>query len=247
MKRNITLIAAIICAFSLCANPSVFATYSENNTPQDAGRIDSDIYQMVADYYDGVFVERNDSTIDTSYFFTSDSNIASALSNSGLEIHTLYDTKQLAPGLYAATRVILAQEMQDTTRGVILFNRIKYQEASYSTEANRYVMLVEINGGVVANNGDYWCEYLWLTYDVHGDAWDASGNRLGYKGKAPDYGGSVNAPKVGTTYKINGPSDYYYNVATLGTAIVGKTKGRISYRLTSVGEYLEVLCGIADY
>lgn len=243
MKR-VKRILCLAMAFLLCFlfNMSVFA--QENNDIKIEGNIDQDIYEIVEAYKNGTFIEKNENArISTNQLFRS----LGISEQNDEKVKYIYDNKKVDEDTYEATQIAfysLEQENQETQDGVILFCRIVYDVKNFDN-SNDYVMLTKVKGGVVQNNGNYWCEFLKMRYDVGGDAYDASGNRCGWKGKSTNYGTAVSSPTVGTTYSISGPSDYYYNLGVVGSHIAGFVQGTISFRLGN-STNLEVSSGKAS-
>lgn len=231
---------AMTIIFCFSYNMVVFA--QESNNIEVEGKIDQDIYEMVEAYKNGLFSEKNENRkIQTRQLFSS------LGMNEEENVDYIYDNKQIDENTYEATQIAfysLEQENQGSKDGVIIFCRIVYDTKNFGDPWD-YVMLTKVKGGVVQNNGNYWCEFLKMRYKVGGDAYDASGNRCGWKGKETQYGGAVSSPSVGTTYYITGPSDYYYNMGAAGGHVAGFVKATISFRLGN-SDYLEVSSGITS-
>ncbi len=126
----------------------------------------------------------------------------------------------------------MEQETQRASNGVVLFCRIVYDE-KYFVGSQPCIRLTRVKGGVVRNGDTYWCEMLQLKYKVCGDAYDASGQRLGWRAKEIEYCDKIYNPTVGMAFTIGGAHDWYFDTRIVGTAIVGFVKGHITYRMTS--------------
>lgn len=224
---------------------SVQAVGNNGPTPQICGAIDQNVYDLVEEYKTGLYEKRAN---DPARKLFLELGITEEVCSDEINVDYIYSSSQLDSNAYEATRIAvysssLEQETQDELHAVIVFNRIVYQKKTFGDPWN-YIMLDEVKGGVVENTSSlYWCEYLYLKYDVHGIAFDSVGNRIGYINNGIDYGGAVEHPTVGSTYYIDGPSDYYYNMGDHSSAVVGWTKATISRRLSG-SETLEVSSAI---
>lgn len=253
MKKALCFFFVMTLVFA--ASTSAFASNNTdaemNSNVKVEGPIDPEIYQMVENYQAGTFKERNESkTLKPEALFNSFGlGVEQIKQGSDIFVEYIYDIKQMEPETYEATRVALVsleQETQGSYRSVVIFCRIVYQEKSFSGNPWSYIMLTKVKGGVVQNNGDIWCETLRMRYSVHGIAYDANGNWKGYQGASTQYGTAhVYAPQVGTTYYIDGPCDYYYDMGVPSSAVAGFVQGGISYRLSTELYDLEVPCGIS--
>lgn len=209
--------------------------------PFISGTIDADIYNMVTNYENGTYQERNESnTVTPSKLFGS---TRSTFDLNGTTEY-LYDIKKIDNDTYAATQVALytslRQESQGTKNGVILFCRIVYDEKDFG-QPYTFVKLQKVESGVVRNNNLYWCEFLRMRYRVCGAAYNSNGSKMGYKAKETEYEDTslISSPVEGVAYSITGPNDYYYSMGAAYGAIAGFARGNITYRLSS-SEYLEV-------
>ena len=264
MKKASRGFISLCLAICLCFSMSVFAAATDSVKLEDdellpvtvEGPIDPKIYEMLDSYNNGTFVERNaDPDIDPVILFSANSTenqVVTASANEDQKVEYLYDIEHLDGLTYEATAVAvyeLEQTSQDEADGVVLFCSIVYEKAPFTLdEAAAYplVMLKEVKGGVVQNNGNYWCEYLNMRYSVHGDAYDESGDRIGTRGEETDFDDYSNivSPQEGVAYSIDGPCDYYYDPNVFNSGIAGFTRGFISYRLSSYRNELIVSTGI---
>ena len=201
-----------------------------SNIVQENG-IDADIYQLVSEYQNGTHVQ----DIESKELAEKAFNTFGLQEASNDNVNFIYDVNQVDSATYEATRIAfytpLEQETQGEESNVIIFCRIVYEEKYFNDDPWPYIMLKKVKGGVVQNSDLHWCEHLYIRYMVAGDAYDASGNRKGWKGDETEYGDPIYAPEVGTTYSIQGPNDYYYNMGLPSSRVVGFVKGVISRRL----------------
>lgn len=228
---------------ALCLSFTINVSADNLNEIKVEGKIDDDIYEMVKAYKGGTFTPSNESSsIEPRQLFSA----FEINEEDGGNINYIYDLKQLDEDTYEATQIViytvLEKEEQGSQNDVILFCRIVYDKKPFFGNPWSYVMLIKIEGGVVQNNNNYWCEFLKMRYSVYGDAYNANGTRVGLKAASTAYGGAI-SPVVGTTYYIDGPSDYYYNMGASGSYISGWVRGTISRRLGN-STTLEVPCGI---
>lgn len=261
MKKLVALVCSLAMIIGMMSSTAYAVnTQSEYNNaailvPMVDGTIDDKVYSMVEGYRAGNFIERNDDpTMNPRQLFANmNNNLVSASENTNIKASCIYDIEQVDDTTFEATSVMLysdlSQMTQDEADGVILFTTIVYEKASFDLKSgpSPVAMLKKIKGGVVQNNGKYWCEFLYMRYSVHGDAYDATGKRVGPMGDETDYGGAVISPQVGTTYYIDGPCDYYYDTNVFNTVLVGFTKGTISYRLSSYRNELIVASAIQGF
>lgn len=231
-KRVFSMLISGILLIATIGHAAAY-THPAAAPPRIEGLIEPEIYQMVEDYKNGTFIQRNESAaLEPEDIFSAFG--VDKISKDDFDVDYIYDIKKIGDDSYAATRIAmvsLEKEDQGTSNGVVMFTRITYEEKYFNGNPWSYVKLTKVGGGVVQNNGNIWCEALYLKYDNKGDAYDASGNRLGYRDTSVDYGGAVYAPTVGVKYVINGPNDYYFNMGTQFSNVVGYTKGTISRRL----------------
>lgn len=198
----------------------------------------------------GTFVEKNDSqTMKPEEIFLK-SGMAKTQSNDDIKVDYIYDITRTDEDTYEATRIALydvslEQTSQGQKSGVVLFTTIVYKEQHFGKPWS-FVMLTQIKGGVVKNDTNYWCENISFRYHVYGDGYTAAGTRVGWTGKEVQYNGVLSYPTVGTTYYINGPSDYYYDMGVHNSAIVGFMRGTITYRGSSNQSQLEVASSITS-
>lgn len=230
-----TCLLAISCLTTYASDLSASTKIVGSNIVCE-GKIDQDIYRMIDQYKQGTFVQRNESL----YFSPKQVFMFAGMTEnheSRDDVDYIYDLKQVGENTYEATQIglyalSLEQENQKVAYGVILFCRIVYEE-KYCSGYDPCIKLTRVKGGVVQNASKYWCESLYMKYKVCGDAYNSSGQRVGWKGKEIAYQGYVYSPVAGQTYSIAGPNDWYYDMGVIGSAVIGYVKGNITYRLSS--------------
>lgn len=229
MKRCVRRFIALGLCFSLVSSIPVFA--SETVTAQDqemiAGRVDDYVYQMIEDYENGVFVERNDvETLEMSTLFGE----ASAYSNDGMDVTYLYDNREIAPNTYAATQIAITEGEKNSmtvSKGVKAVCVIEYNLMDMD-DWYEYIMLTKVKGAILYENDDYDCTRLQLRYEVKGDAYDKNGKRYGWKGKSSSFDDrTIYNPVVGFYYLQTGPQDYYYCMGVYGSLVAGFLSAKI--------------------
>ncbi len=241
---------SLTCVNANAANLNVVDVLTQNELINEDGKIPDDIYELIEQYQNGSYCEDiSDFNGQARMIFNNSNHVVASSPDEEMNTTYLYSTNQIGVDTFESTQIVvyasLNNESQDELHGVVIYNRITYEKKNFSGSAYNYIMLTKVNGGVVQNNGNYWCEALYLRYDVHGDAYTSAGSHVGYKGKDSGYSNQVYSPTVGTNYSISGPSDYYYSMGTYGTAVIGYTKGTISHRL-STSETLIATCAMTS-
>lgn len=230
MKRYVRRFIALSLCFSLVSSISAFA--SETVTAQDqemvAGHVDDYVYEMIEDYENGVFVERNDvEMLEMSTLFDE----VSAYSNDGMNVTYLYDNREIAPNTYAATQIAIIEgeenSMADISQGVKAVCVIEYNLMDVGDWYD-YIMLINVKGAILYENDDYDCTRLQLRYEVKGDAYDEDGNRYGWKGESSSFDDrTIYNPLVGFYYLQTGPRDYYHCMGVYGSLVAGFLSAKI--------------------
>ena len=246
MRKQKILSCFLTLVIFLVAPLNVYATQISSEMPYRDGDIPADVYELIEEYKNGTYsVGTNDKNGIAQALFEGTADEADYESKDA-DVKKLYNLKKVAENTFEATQVSL-YSLENTTqgqmKGVIIYNRITYNTKSFNGDPWNYVMLTKVSGGVVQNNGNYWCEALYLRYHVYGDAFSETGTHVGYKGADSGYGNQIYAPSVGTNYSRSGPSDYYYSLGYKGTALSGFTKGTIRFRL-GASEELVTRCAI---
>ena len=217
-KKIIILVTTFIFTFLFS-----LTSFASNN--EEEGNIENYIYEIINDYENGVFTERNDlNDIDVHQLFSfiNDEN--------NRNVRHIYDNRQIGAESYVASRISfydLDKSDQNEEDGVVIYVAIQYEKKDFGDPWD-YVMLNRVKGGVVRQTGSISCKSLSFRYKVYGDAYDANGNRVGLKGAEVSYNGELNNPKIGTTYYIDGPKDYYYNMGATYSVIAGFMRATLS-------------------
>lgn len=240
MKRSVRQFIALSLCFSLVSSIPVFAseTVTTQNQEMIAGPVDDYVYEMIEDYENGVFVERNDvETLEMATLFDEES----AYSNSGMNVTYLYDNREIAPNTYAATQIVITEGEEDSdasiSQGVKAVCVIEYNLMDVGDWYD-YIMLTNVKGAILYENDDYDCTRLQLKYEVRGDAYDEDGNRYGWKGDATSFDDrTIYDPLVGFYYLQPGPRDYYYCMGVYGSLVAGFLSAKIENSAGDV-EYL---------
>lgn len=203
---------------------NVFAmdTISTQEQVLAGDKVDDYVYDMIEDYENGVFVERNDlETLEMSKLFV-ETNIYSADTEN---VIYLYDNREIGNNTYAATQISISKNEQDDgsdiDSGVKAVCVIVYNLMDMG-DAFDYIMLVDVKGAILYENDDYNCTKLQLGYEVRGDAYDEDGNRYGMQGEYSSLDKrTIYDPLVGFYYLQTGPRDYYYCMGAYGALVAG--------------------------
>lgn len=206
--------------------PFGFRSYATNNHIESEQRIESYIYKILNDYESGNFKERNDlNSVHLQELLPDHRSI------SNNNIVNLYDNRKIGANQFEATRISIVKDLEQSNQTakneIVAFTTIVYNTLDMN-DAFDYVMLTKIKGGIVRQDGNVSASSLSFKYWVTGDAYNSSGVRQGLKGSSVDYNGELNNPKVGTTYYIGGPKDYYYCMGAYGSQIAGYMRVSLS-------------------
>lgn len=194
-------------------------SFASNSNIKSEQKIDTYIYEILSDYENGQFKERNDLiNINSHGFFPEIKNSPNS------DVINLYDNRQIGENEFAATRISivnnLEQSNQDEKDGIVAFTTIVYNKLDMNDPYD-YVMLKKVKGGIVRQDKAVSASSISFRYWVVGDAYNSDGSHKGLEGSEVQYNGELNNPKIGTTYYIEGPNDYYYCMGTYGTVIAG--------------------------
>ena len=161
--NNIKKIISVALVAFLCITSTITTFAKNDNSVKIETGIDEDIYEMIEAHENNTFVEKNESNkMQTRELFKT----FGMEEQSEESVKYIYDNKRVDENTYQATRIAmysLEQESQGSKNGVIIFCRIVYDEKDFGDPWS-YVMLKKVKGGVVQNNGNYWCEFLQLKY-----------------------------------------------------------------------------------
>lgn len=227
MIKNLRILVAMCVMISIIGGSNVvFAAEQYEVSPGNEGiavesEVDDYVYQMIEDYKNGTFVERNDlPELDIRKLFN-DTQPSTLNESDEYKVEYLYDNRMLEDGTYAATKVTMIEDLEDysgsTRNGVKIQCTVFYSRLDMDDWFD-YVMLLRTRGTVVEETGDYECTSMVISYKVYGDAYDKNGDRHGFKGD--DGSSTINNPIVGADYVYSGPADYYYNMGA-GSSFVG--------------------------
>lgn len=194
-------------------------SFASNSNIKSEQKIDPYIYEILSDYENGQFKERNDLiNINPHGFFPEIENSPNS------DVINLYDNRQIGENEFAATRVSIVNDLeqsnQDEKDGIVAFTTIVYNKLDMNDPYD-YVMLTKVKGGIVRQDKAVSASSISLRYWVYGDAYTSDGLRKGLEGSEVQYNGELNNPEIGTTYYIEGPKDYYYCMGVFGTLTAG--------------------------
>lgn len=250
-KSWLAIVLTLAFCASLAFSTNAFAAGTNDTSELHVkNSISSTIYEMVASYENGTFDEnKNDGTEARSVLSIAGMDADSNVSESDNEIKNLYAVEQLDETTYEAIQVTLysaqlEQSMQGEKNGVVMFSSMVYEKETFGNRGSSYIKPIRIQGGVVRNASTYWCESMAIRYRICGDANTSDGTRIGWRDFSVNYNGANNNPQVGLTYYLNSPTDLYFNKGATGTAVVGFTRGKITFRMSSMQSELEVSCAV---
>lgn len=222
MKKQIFVLCAV---FSLVMMLGLSASAAEEQDDiNEESKIDSYIYELVEDYENGTFEERNDLPDVDAHMLLKPEEIEN------LQVEHIYDNRQIGENEFVASRISfydLDKSDQNEQDGVVIYVAIQYDKKDFGDPWD-YIMLNRVKGGVVRQEGNVSCSSISFRYYVTGDAYNADGSRAGLKGNSVYYNGELENPKIGTTYYIEGPKDYYYNMGVINSVVAGFMRATLS-------------------